>query len=423
MNLFELPQKTSRCYNKNEPGEAADDAFLPRVRNENGTIMQGGNHEKNNHYFVCVLLVIGLVACGESGGENPSPNGYKRPENPTMDTSFEAKSSVLVAYFSKTGTTSAVAETIAEYLGADLFEIERKEPYPDAYTPTTEEAEEEKEANARPELAVYLPDEVMAEYDTILLGFPIWWHTAPMAVLSFLNYYDLSGKTVITFCTSGGSAISESTEDIRDNTNASVIEGQRFGKTDTADIENWLDRLSLRTETPEEPSSPASQWGDVLVVYFSASGRTEAVAREIADAAGGDLFELVPIDPYTSADLNYSDEDSRVSREYREESLRDVALTDVTVENWEEYETVLIGYPIWWGIAAWPVNGFVEANDFTGKTVIPFCTSASSGLGESGTLLEEAAGTGNWLEGVRFRSGASASDVRAWWEGLAPDAE
>lgn len=76
------------------------------------------------------------------------------------------------------------------------------------------------------------------------------------------------------------------------------------------------------------------------------------------------------------------------------------------------------GYPIWWGIAAWPANGFIEANDFTGKTVIPFCTSSSSGLGESGELLAEMAGTGDWQEGQCFRSGASESDVAAWVESL-----
>ena len=88
------------------------------------------------------------------------------------------------------------------------------------------------------------------------------------------------------------------------------------------------------------------------------------------------------------------------------------------MDNWADYDVIFLGYPIWWGIAAWPVNGFVEANDFTGKTVIPFCTSSSSGLGESGQLLAELAGTGDWLEGQRFRSGASQADVTAWVESL-----
>lgn len=130
------------------------------------------------------------------------------------------------------------------------------------------------------------------------------------------------------------------------------------------------------------------------------------------------MFELEPAEPYTDADLNYGNSSSRVVYEHDNPTERDVALVSATVPNWENYDTVFIGYPIWWGIAAWPVNGFVEANDFTGKTVIPFATSASSGLGDSGKLLQEAAGTGNWLEGKRFRSGASESDVSAWVDEL-----
>ena len=95
-----------------------------------------------------------------------------------------------------------------------------------------------------------------------------------------------------------------------------------------------------------------------------------------------------------------------------------MALVADTVENWDQYDTVFIGYPIWWGIAAWPVDAFVAANDFTGKTVISFCTSSSSGLGESGTLLAELAGTGEWLEGTRFSSRVTAEDVQAWLDEL-----
>ena len=161
-----------------------------------------------------------------------------------------------------------------------------------------------------------------------------------------------------------------------------------------------------------------STGGKTLIVYYSASGNTEEVANYIASATGGDLFEIVPTEIYTDADLNWTDDDSRVSREHDNEEERNVPLVSDTVDNWDEYDTVFIGYPIWWGIAAWPVDGFIKANDFTGKTVIPFCTSSSSGLGESGELLEEMAGTGEWLEGERFRSGASEETVRSWVEGL-----
>ena len=171
--------------------------------------------------------------------------------------------------------------------------------------------------------------------------------------------------------------------------------------------------------TPAE-SEPGTQpeTGKTLVVYYSASGNTERVAKDIAEAAGADLFEIVPTEVYTSEDLNWTNPDSRVSREHDDESLRDVPLTTTEVPDWDSYDTVFIGYPIWWGIAAWPVDTFVKNNDFTGKTVIPFATSSSSGMGQSGTLLSEMAGTGDWQDGQRFSSGASQSDVADWVSGL-----
>ena len=176
-------------------------------------------------------------------------------------------------------------------------------------------------------------------------------------------------------------------------------------------------------EDSAEVSSEAETDGDgtqgkTLVVYFSATGNTERVAEVIADTTDGELFELEPVDPYTDEDLNYNDDNSRVSQEYADESLRNVELVADTVDDWQDVERIYIGYPVWWGIAAWPVNTFVEANDFTGKTVIPFCTSASSGLGDSGELLAELAGTGDWQEGMRFRSSVSDEDVVAWVESL-----
>ena len=157
---------------------------------------------------------------------------------------------------------------------------------------------------------------------------------------------------------------------------------------------------------------------NVLVVYYSAQGHTESVAEQIAENLNADLFEIVPVDEYTSDDLNWTDSDSRVSREHDDESLRDVELVNTIVENWDSYDTIIIGYPIWWGIAAWPVDTFVEANNFSGKTVIPFCTSSSSGLGQSGELLADLAGTGNWQEGMRFRSNPSDDDIKSWTDNL-----
>ena len=168
----------------------------------------------------------------------------------------------------------------------------------------------------------------------------------------------------------------------------------------------------------EQPEETSSEVGRTLVVYYSASGNTAAVAGYIADALGADTFELVPQEPYSTDDLNWTVNGSRVNREHDDESLRDIALVADSVDHWGEYDTVFIGYPIWWAIAAWPVNNFVKNNDFTGKTVIPFCTSSSSGLGQSGELLAEMTGTGDWQTGERFRSNASRDDVADWVSSL-----
>jgi menaquinone-dependent protoporphyrinogen IX oxidase len=156
----------------------------------------------------------------------------------------------------------------------------------------------------------------------------------------------------------------------------------------------------------------------VLVVYYSAQNHTKSVAERIAQNLNADIFEIVPEEVYTSNDLDWSNNNSRVSKEHNDESLRNVKLKTTKVENWEDYDTVLIGYPIWWGIAAWPVDTFVKANNFDGKNVIPFCTSASSDLGQSGRLLEQEANSGDWQAGHRFSSGASDSDIEKWTDSL-----
>lgn len=167
----------------------------------------------------------------------------------------------------------------------------------------------------------------------------------------------------------------------------------------------------------EPPSSSAvSDGGKTLVAYFSATGSTKRVAEYIAKAVGGDLFEITPEDPYTDGDLNYNDKESRVSKEHDNVSERNVPLAKVTPDNFEEYDTVYIGYPIWWGVAAWPANSFVTENDFSGKTVIPFCTSANSGLGNSADELKQATKSGDWLDGKRFSSGVSENEVAKWAE-------
>ena len=219
----------------------------------------------------------------------------------------------------------------------------------------------------------------------------------------------------LTACSGNGNSSSQASSAAPES---SAAESSASESSSEASSEISSEAPSSSEVSSQAQAEDTGSGSSVLVVYYSATGNTAQVAQYIADSTGGDLFELEPVDPYTSDDLNWTDDNSRVNQEHEDESLRDVELVADTVDNWDQYDTVFIGYPIWWGIAAWPVDGFVEANDFSGKTVIPFCTSSSSGLGESGQLLADMAGTGDWQEGMRFRSGASAEDVQAWIEEL-----
>lgn len=158
--------------------------------------------------------------------------------------------------------------------------------------------------------------------------------------------------------------------------------------------------------------------GKTIVVYFSASGNTKMVAELTASELGADLFEIEPAEPYTAEDLNWMDRNSRVCKEHDDESLQDIELVTAQIPDWDEYDTVIIGYPLWWREAAWPINNFIKSNDFTGKTVVPFCTSTSSGFGDSGKNLEKMAGSGNWLDGQRFSEHESDESVIEWVQSL-----
>lgn len=155
-----------------------------------------------------------------------------------------------------------------------------------------------------------------------------------------------------------------------------------------------------------------------IVVYYSAQNHTKNVATKIANDINADIFEIEPVEVYTEDDLSWVDSESRVSREHDNVSLQDVALKTVSVPNWDKYETVFIGYPIWWGDSAWPVDSFVKQVNFGNKTVIPFCTSHSSGLGTSDTDLKAKATGGNWRPGYRFFQDATDEEIKDWVENL-----
>lgn len=176
------------------------------------------------------------------------------------------------------------------------------------------------------------------------------------------------------------------------------------------DASGEADSAQEQQAAPEEQTSDSS--GRILVAYFSASGNTRGIAQAIADELGADVFVIEPTDPYTEEDLDYNNSDSRTSRE-RDDPNRSVELERIVPDGFDSYDTVFLGYPIWWGNASWVMDNFVSGNDFTGKTVIPFCTSGSSPIGSSAEDLAAMAGTGEWLEGRRFGAG-TVDDASAW---------
>ena len=186
-------------------------------------------------------------------------------------------------------------------------------------------------------------------------------------------------------------------------------------ETEAAGSENASSDETTEAATSETTESTQAH-KEVLVVYFSATGTTKDVAEKIAKIEDADLYEIVPAEPYSEADLDWNDSGSRSTKEQNDSSSRP-AIGSAAV-SLDGYKKVYIDYPIWWGEEPRILDTFVESYNFDGLTMIPFCTSASSGLGRSGKNLEERAGSGTWLEGKRFGAGPSEDTIRSWIEDL-----
>lgn len=187
------------------------------------------------------------------------------------------------------------------------------------------------------------------------------------------------------------------------NAGSAADEPQNDTAADTAD------------PAPADPA-PESTGGKVLVAYFSATGHTGTVAEYLQTALDADLYEIVPQEPYTAADLDYSTDSCRANQEQHDDAARPAISGDV--ENMDGYDVVFLGYPIWWGQAPKIVYTFLESYDFSGKTIVPFCTSGSSGIDGSLAGLQTLAPDAGWLTGQRFASNADAADVQSWVDGL-----
>lgn len=206
--------------------------------------------------------------------------------------------------------------------------------------------------------------------------------------------------------------------------------GNRAAEGETTVSEERIETASATAETEEETVSSESSVMEAsseavtepieetkaLVAYFSCTGNTNQVAEKIAEGTGADLYEIIPVDPYTAADLDYHDDKSRSTIEMNDISVRpEIAGPQVDMES---YDTVYIGYPIWWGEAPRILDTFVESYDFDGKKVVPFCTSGGSGVGSSDDRLKELAGSGTWTEGRKLSPSDSLESIMDWVNGL-----
>lgn len=335
-----------------------------------------------------VLIVIAVVAIA-------GYNIYRRPAtfrhltNNSLDEQQvnELKNSlfgkedkkILVAYFSYSGTTKNVATALSEKTGADLFEITPKKEYSNVYMQSNREIRH----GTKPELAQEVSN--IADYDIIFVGYPVWWHATPALVNTFLESYDLKGKLIIPFCTSGGSDIDETMPTFLDSCDGLAVYGEKRISS-TNEIDSWLQELEIEkasaiskdtiketktTETskPEEIETA----GKTLVVYFSwsTSGNTEKMATYIKEQTGGDILELIPATPYPT---DYS-ETGDVAKTERDENARP-EISNLP-ESISEYHKILVGYPIWWHTAPMIIGTFLENYDLTDVEIYPFSQSAS----------------------------------------------
>lgn len=219
--------------------------------------------------------------------------------------------------------------------------------------------------------------------------------------------------TILSFCcifAMPGCGNSQTSSDIDSENSTQSTTAESAGSEKTTAENSDINAESGTVSEPEEESDSTDD--KTLVVYFSATGTTKGVAERIASVTNADLYEIIPAEPYSSDDLDWHDSNSRTSIEMNDPDARPSISSDTI--SLDSYSTIYVGYPIWWGDAPRIMSTFVESYDFSDKTVIPFCTSGSSGIGRSGDNLKDLANSGNWLSGDRLDAGISESEIQDW---------
>lgn len=224
-----------------------------------------------------------------------------------------------------------------------------------------------------------------------------------------------TGNNAVSSTDDNAQAESSAKDGVQTQTSDAQTETESAGQSENANVSDIENAGLFETQQPEA-KTPETQGNKVLVAYFSATGTTEGVAEHIANGLHADIYEIIPEEPYTDADLDYKDNNSRTTIEMNDSTSRPEI--SGSVENMEQYDIVFIGYPIWWGEAPRIVSTFVESYDFSSKTVVPFCTSGGSGVGSSASNLEQLTSGATWMEGRRLNGSDSQETVMEWVNGL-----
>ena len=378
---------------------------------------KGGNmfDPRGNATRAEVAAILMNYTRKETSGPEPSPDAevnilvayFTVPETDGVDA--VANASRVVENGEVVGNVEFIARAIQEETGGDLFAIETVQTYPGTHDALLDfVAAAEMAAGVRPALSTRIDN--LDDYDVIFLGYPIWNADLPMPLYTFLDTYDLSGKAVIPFTAHGGSGFAGTISTIAAQEPGAKVERNGFSVSRSSvaasrsDIVDWVRDLGYTQTQPPAQPEPVPTPGndvDVLVAYFSQTGNTEEVAQRIADYTGGDLAEIQRAAPYQNLQSEAPAEIESGARP---------AIT-VDVDSIDEYEVIFIGYPIWWDEAPAMIATFLAENDFEGKIIAPFCTSAYSPISNSLHIFRELA------PGAELADGLTANDldlVQAW---------
>ena len=226
---------------------------------------------------------------------------------------------------------------------------------------------------------------------------------------------------ILSLAACAGGSRAENEAEPANQPEATVIDDQTAeqpasGTADSSPSDSASDEPAVTSPAETEADDPEQAHSKVLVAVFSATGTTKGVAEKIAAIESADLYEIKAAQEYTSDDLNWHDSSSRSTKEQNDKTVRpEIGSESISLEG---YEKIYIGFPIWWGEEPRILDTFVESYSFDGITMIPFCTSSSSGIGRSGQNLAEYAGSGSWLEGKRFSGSVSEADLQTWIDSL-----